>query len=130
MPKIRQLPIIRYRILPDDVGGIIIADDLEIAVIRPYPSVLDLFDRHHQGIELDASGRFIDPVAGIALNSNFHVISSLRRRAVARLQSRKAQILGHPLMMPGMSRPLSFESNAIFGNTPVVVAWTCVLLDC
>ena len=69
-----QLPIIRYRILPDDIGGIIVSYDLEITVIRPYPLVLNLFDPHHQGIELDTAGCFIDPVSGIAFYSDFHVI--------------------------------------------------------
>ena len=75
MPKIRQLPIIGNHILPDDVDGVIVSHDLEITVIRSDPLVLNLFDRHHQGIELDTAGRFIDLVAGIALDTNFHIFS-------------------------------------------------------
>ena len=76
LAKIGQLPLLRDGILPDDVGGVVVAEDLEIAVVRPYPLVLNLFDGHHQRIELDAAGRFIDPVSGIALNPDFHCLTA------------------------------------------------------
>ena len=67
-----QLPVQGRHVLPDDVGGIVIPDELEIAVIQRQPPILDLFDRHHQGIELDAPGCFVHPVPGIAFNKDIH----------------------------------------------------------
>jgi hypothetical protein len=64
---------VRNGILPDNVGGIVIAKDLEIAVVRPDPLVLNFHDLNHQGIEKDAAGRFIGPVSGVAFNGNFHI---------------------------------------------------------
>ena len=63
----------RDRVLPDDIDGIVVAEDLEIAVILSYPLVLKILDRHHTGIEVDAAGCFIGPVAGVAFNGNFHI---------------------------------------------------------
>ena len=64
----------RNRVLPDNVDGIVIAEDLEIAVILSYPLVLNILDRHHAGIEVDTAGCFIGPISGIAFYTNFHAL--------------------------------------------------------
>jgi hypothetical protein len=79
--EIDQLPLQEFHVLADDVGGMVITDELEIAVIQRQPSILDLFDRHRQGIEPNAPGCFIHTVPGIALNKDLHIPSKQQNPA-------------------------------------------------
>ena len=78
----------RNRVLPDDVAGAVIAEDLEIPVIRPYPLVCNFLDLDCQGIESDAAGRLIAPVSGVALDVDFHLFSPQRHPGETKARSR------------------------------------------
>jgi hypothetical protein len=58
--------------MADDIGGIVIPNEFEIAMIRTQPTINDVSDLDFVCGHQNVAGRFLTPVSGIRFHPNAH----------------------------------------------------------
>ena len=73
----RELPIAGPYVVAHDVGGVIVAEALEVAMIRCEPAIQDVHDLDRIITHQQPAGRFLAAITGMAFDLDPHNHGSL-----------------------------------------------------